>query len=326
MPTFLTLASTREVIADLLARTAPSVVVLEACTLAGWVHDLCLERGLACKVANTAGEAWRFKNLKRKTDKDDALRLAQLEDLGQLPTVCVPPPEVRQRRALIAARQRLVGQRVRVQNRLRALLLAQGIDAPAGAAAWASAGLAVFEGHARPLADCAAGEEWRGLIHQALAEYRFLLAAIAESERKLDAMGKAGPADRLLRTVPGVGPRTAEAVAAWLHEPGRFRSGKEVGAYAGLVPRQHQSGETDRRGRITKRGPGLLRKLLVECAWAMLRYNRWASATYARLRRGKARSKQAVVALARKLLVRLWAMLRDGVPWREDAAEAVACA
>jgi hypothetical protein len=61
-----------------------------------------------------------------------------------------------------------------------------------------------------------------------------------------------------------------------------------------------------------------LRKLLVECAWVMLRYNSWARAVYARLSRGKARKKQAIVALARKLLVRCWAMLRDGQPWRAE--------
>ena len=82
------------------------------------------------------------------------------------------------------------------------------------------------------------------------------------------------------------------------------------------MPRQYQSGEVDRRGRITRRGPALLRKLLVECAWVMLRYHAWARAVYLRLSRGKARKKQAIVALARRLLVRLWAMLRDRAPWR----------
>src|SRR5439155_16664400 len=96
-------------------------------------------------------------------------------------------------------------------------------------------------------------------------------------------------------------------------------SGKQVSAYAGLVPRQYQSGETDRKGRISRRGPGVLRKLLVECAWAMLRYNAWAKATYARLTRGgTTRKKPAIVALARKLLVRCWAMLRTGQAWKAD--------
>jgi transposase len=86
----------------------------------------------------------------------------------------------------------------------------------------------------------------------------------------------------------------------------------------GLVPKQFQSGETDRRGRLTRRGPAILRKLLVECAWVMLRYNRWGRAVYLRLSHGQARKKQAIVALARKLLVRCWAMRRDKSPWRAE--------
>jgi hypothetical protein len=80
------------------------------------------------------------------------------------------------------------------------------------------------------------------------------------------------------------------------------------------------SGETDRRDRITRREPALLGKLLVECAWVMLRYNGWARAVYQRFSQGKARKEQAVVALARKLLVRCWAMLRDRRPWRAEPA------
>jgi transposase len=152
----------------------------------------------------------------------------------------------------------------------------------------------------------------------ALTAYRQAEDLVAVAEARLDAIGKADARVRLLDTVPGLGPRTAEAVAAYLDDPKRFKSGKQVAAYGGLVPRQFQSGEDDRRGRITKRGPAVLRKLLVQCGWAMLRYNRWARAVFDRLSRGKARRKQAVVALARKVLVRCWAMLRDGVPWRPE--------
>ena len=93
--------------------------MIEACTLSGWVHDLCGELGVPCRVANTAAEAWKYKHAKRKTDRDDALRLAQLQALGQLPAVVVPAKRVREWRALIAHRQALVGQRVAAQNRGR---------------------------------------------------------------------------------------------------------------------------------------------------------------------------------------------------------------
>ena len=138
----------------LLERYRPGAVVIEACLLAGWVHDHCAERGLVCLVANTASEAWKFKHLKRRTDKDDALRLAQLYALGQLPTVALPPPATRQWRALIAYRQTLVGRRVAVQNRIRAVSVAQGLPAPRGAKAWTALGLDGLTLQAKPLAEC----------------------------------------------------------------------------------------------------------------------------------------------------------------------------
>jgi transposase len=319
-PRFDTFTTSRDELARLFERFQPAVVLIEACLLAGWVHDYCAERGLACKVANTASEAWKFKHQKRKTDKDDALRLAQLEALGQLPTVVLPDPQTRQWRQLIAYRQTLVGRRVAAQNRLRAILVGQGLPAPRGAAAWSATGLQGIAQYAKPLAGCGPDELWRGLLDLTLTDYRQVRQLFDQAEARLDELAKASAAVQLLETIPGVGPRTAEAVVAHLHQPERFATGKQVSAYGGLVPRQYQSGETDLRGRITRRGPALLRKLLVECAWVMLRYNRWARAVYLRLSKGKARKKQAIVALARKLLVRCWAMLRDGTPWRGEPA------
>jgi transposase len=307
----------------LFAQVRPGIVVVEACLLAGWAHDLCAELGLACKVANTASEAWEFKHQRRKTDKDDALRLAQLEALGQLPAVALPDAHTRQWRQLIAHRQTLVGRRVAAQNRIRAILVGQGLAAPRGARAWAAAGLQGIAQFAKPPADCGADELWRGLLELALTDYCQVRQLLGVAERRLDQLARTSADVQLPETVPGLGPRTAEVVAAHLHHPGRFRTGKQVSAYGGLVPRQYQSGETDRRGCITRRGPALLRKPLVECAWAMLRYNAWARAVYPRLTHGgKVHKKQAIVALARKVLVRCWAMLRDRRPWRGPAPAA----
>jgi transposase len=315
---FTTFDTTRAELQRLLDKQAPAVVIIEACLLAGWVHDLCSELGVRCLVANTASEAWKFKHLKRKTDRDDALRLAQLHLLGQLPTVSLPPSSVRQWRSLIACRQVLAGRRIATQNRIRALFVAQGLPAPRGARAWAAAGLAGIASWAKPLSECGPEELWQGLLELALTEYRQILGLIEQAETRLDALGKQNADVTLLQTAPGLGPRTAETVAAYLHEPTRFKTGKQVSAYGGLVPRQHQSGEMDRRGRITKRGPALLRKMLVECAWCMVRYNAWARGVYRRLTGGgQRRKKQAIVALARKILVRSWAMQRDKKPWHD---------
>ena len=319
-----TFPTDREHLRRLFAKYRPAVVVIEACALAGWVHDLCVACGLPCKVANTAAEAWKLKHSKRKTDKDDALRLAQLEALGILPTVVMPPLQTRQWRSLIAYRQTLVGGRVATQNRIRALLLAQGLPAPRGHRAWTELGLQGIAAHAKPLAECGPEELWRGQLGLALRELQQTRGLILQTEQRLDQLAQADKNVRLLETAPGLGTRTGEAIAAHLHDPGRFHTGKQVSAFSGLVPRQFQSGESDRRGRITRRGPAVLRKLLVQCAWAMLRYNAWARGVFARLTRGrKSRRKQAIVALARKILVRCWAMLRDQTPWRDAAPAAV---
>ena len=90
--------------------------------------------------------------------------MAELYALGQLPTVTLADPATRQRRALIEHRQKLVGRRVAVQNRIRAIFVSQGLPAPRGAAAWSKSGLAGMAAQARPLAECALLELWRGRL------------------------------------------------------------------------------------------------------------------------------------------------------------------
>jgi transposase len=324
---FVKFSTCRAELTKLLDKLRPDVVLIEACLLSGWVHDLCAAKGVRCLVANTSSEAWKFKHLKRKTDRDDALRLVEIYRLGKFPTVHVPPKEIRELRALIEHRQKLVGRRVAAQNRIRAILLGQGLPAPRGSKAWTVLGLAGIAQYAQALADCEPLDLWRGRLRLTLTELEQVQALLNVAEKKLDTLGEGNARVQLLRTARGLGPRTAEAVVAFLPKPELFRTSKQVSAYGGLVPRQYQSSDTDHRGRITKRGPRTLRKLLVECAWCMLRYNAWARKIYRRVSHGgKTRKKQAIVAVARKLLVRCWAMLRDGTVWREEATPAAQAA
>ena len=303
-----------------LTRQPVAAVVFEACSQAGWVHDCCESLGLAALVASTTGAAWQWSHVKRKTDRDDALKLARLAAVGQIDPVRVPAKALRQWKSLIGLRKRLVSERVRGQNRIRGLLMSQGLPAPLGAKAWTALGLAGIGQFARPAAACGPEELWRGELHLLLGRHRFLEEQVRAVEAKLDELAASDQRVTLLTSVPGVGVRTAEVIAVHLGDATRFRSADEVSAYAGLVPRQYQSGTTDRRGRITRRGPRLLRAALVECAWCSLRYNRWARSVWQRLQANGLSKKKAVVALARRLLVVCWAILRTGRPWREPAA------
>ncbi len=121
-----------------------------------------------------------------------------------------------------------------------------------------------------------------------------------------------------VQTIPGVGRVGAEAIVVHIDDAKRFENQRQVSSYAGLVPKQWQSGTMDRQNRITKRGPTLLRTQLVEVAWTSLRYNPYLNSVYQRVKGGsKSRKKQAIIAVARKILVIAWAMLRDEKDWQE---------
>jgi len=316
--TFRTSATTPDELRRELTRQPVAAVAFEACSQAGWVHDLCEELGLTARVASTTGDAWQWKRVKRKTDRDDARKLARLDALGQIDPVAVPPRPVRQGKSLIGLRKKLVSERI------RGLLVCQGLPTPQGSRAWTEAGIAGLGRFARPLADSPPDEPWRGELHLLLERLRFLDTQSRLVEARLDAIASRDSRVSLLMRVPGVGVRTAEVIAVHLFDARRFASADEISAYAGLVPRQYQSGTTDRRGRITRRGPKLLRAALVECAWCSLRYNRWARQVWLRLQADGCSKKKAVVALARKLLVRCWAILRTGKPWRCPTPEPTA--
>lgn len=307
----------------LVEEVKPDRVVIEVCNIAGWVCDLLRGLGVEVQVANTSDDAWRWRKVKKKNDRCDALKIAQLSAVNQLREVHIPQLAVRQWRALIAFRQQLVRRRGRSKNHIRDLLLSEGQVLPRGGKCWTQLGVARLEALAKPLSECGLAELWRGQLHIELRQLQEVQQEIRAAEAKLDAIAATEPRVKLLRTIPGVGPRLAEAIVALLDRPERFRHAREVSAYIGMVPKELDSGETVRRGRITKQGSRLLRSLLVEVAWIGVRYNPWVRETYQRISGGKkSRKKIAIVAVGRRLLVRCWAMLRDGSTWRPPLVKA----
>ena len=314
---FNTSCTTPSALEQLVREVRPGRVVIEVCNIAGWVCDLLRELGVQVQVANTSDDAWRWRKVKKKNDRADALKCAQLSAVNQLREVHIPNIEVRQWRALIAFRQQLVRRRGKVKNHIRDLLVSEGQILPRGAKCWTHLGRAHLEALAKPFSETELHELWRGQLHVELRQLEELQRDLEQVEEKLDAVAKADPRVALLRTVPGVGPRLSEAIVALLDQPERFHHAREVSAYVGMVPKELDSGETRRRGRITKHGSRLVRSLLVEVAWAGLRYNSWVREAFQRISGGKkSRRKIAIVAVGRQLLVRCWAMLRDGTVWQ----------
>jgi transposase len=306
-----------ESLQQLLTKLAPEQVVIESGPLAARVHDLVVASGRRVLVADTTQDAWQWKNVKRKTDADDAGKLARLAALGQINPVHIPAPAVRERRHLQEYRQALVAQATACKNRLRATLLRYGERLPRGKSGWTAAARQGLAELTRPLAECPTAQLWPGTLAVELVNLQQTEALVAQVTAKLDALADADPQVRRVRSIPGVGPRTAEVIVTVLDTPRRFRTRRQVSAYGGLVPRRFQSGQMDRSGRITKRGSRLLRKVLNQAAWAAVRYNPALRAFYLQVGGGqKKRRKQAIVAVMRKLLVLSWALLRDGSVYR----------
>jgi len=322
---FETILTKPTVFHDLFVLHEPDRVVIEVGAQAGWVCDLAEALEIEIQVANTNHEGWRWKNTKRKTDRDDALKLARLSAMNQLPQVTLPDSRVRQWRSLIGYRHTLVGRRTAIKNSIRAILDRQGIGWPMGKLGWTEKSMLTLKRLARPIDQAHPYDLWRGQLHVEFQALQHVEGLISQVEHKLEVLSADNKRVALLRTIPGVGPRLAEVVVAVIDDPKRFQNSKQVGAYAGLVPKQYESGTMQRSGRITGQGNKLLRALLVEVGWLMRRYNGYLRDVFDRVCRGsKTRRKIAVVAVARRLLICCWAMLRDGTRWRDPLAHQTA--
>jgi transposase len=320
---FINATTERNYLTTLLKKYPASLIVMEACGPSGWIHDLCVELKLKTLVCSTNEDAWKWSNVKRKTDRDDALKLARMAASHELQAVHIPVPKMRELRAQIKFRKAIVRRMNRIKNSIRSIFVNQGISIERSLKLWTTE-RSQIDSHRKAIDKCLPCEFWKGQLDTELTQLDALAQQRDAMDKTLDAIGKQDPRIQRLQTIPGVGPRTAEVLVAAIDDPKRFKNGRQVSAYFGLVPKQYQSGETDRNGRISKRGPSLVRASLVECAWLAIRYNEWAKKVYARIYgKQKTRKKKAAVALARKIAVVAWAMLRDETDWSPEIMERI---
>lgn len=217
---------------------------------------------------------------------------------------------------MIEFRTKLVGQKTRVKDRIRALLRTVGIVPPRGL--WTKRGVSWLRGQA-------IGTDFDLVRRDVLIdELESLGVKIKRVEKVLDAMVRQHAGIHLLKTIPGVGPRTAEAVVAYIDKPERFTRNSAVGSYFGLVPCQDASAEQNRLGHITRQGPGTVRRLLVEAAWQGIWRSPHIRAFFERIRQGNPeRRKIAIVATAHYLLRAMHSMLLSGESWRGPVLERI---
>lgn len=260
--------------------------------LAGLGHELWV--GDAAKIRAASDR-------RQKTDRRDAHLMVQLLDQGRFPRVWRPTPAEQDARQLLLHRHKLVRMRTQVKNQLQALALNHGMQWKWKL--WTQRGRKQLA--ALPLLPWASRRRAELLrLHEQLE------ASIAELDQAVLQQANTRPAVQRLMTHPGVGPVTALAFVLTLGPADRFPRGKQVASYLGLIPAEHSSGGKQRLGHLSKQGNSLLRGLLVEAAQSAVRHEPEMRRMYRRLTQRKCRA-LAIVAMARKLAVRLYWMLRE---------------
>ena len=282
------------------------------------VHEL-RGRGLDVTCLDARHASAALKMQMNKTDQNDAEGLAQIMRTGWYRSVHVKSLDAHRARALLGARAQLVGMTTRLSNHIRGTLKVFGL------LPGAMRGLPFDRRVEELLTD---RDDLAPIVQPMLVAWRQLREQIAAFDKAVRALVKSSPTCRLLMSVPGIGVLSVLAYVSTVEDPGRFARSRSVGAHMGLTPRQYQSGEVDRSGRISKCGDTLARTLLYEAAVVLLsrvkrasRLKDWAQAIAKRSGAGKAR-----VALARKLSVILHSIWRSGEPFRWSEHEQVQAA
>jgi transposase len=277
-------------------------VVLEATTNAWYIYDL-LEPLVARVVVCHPPQVKLIAEAFVKTDKKDTMTLAKLLAVGAIPAVWVPPAQVRELRALINHRQRLISQQTRSKNRLRSLLQRHHL-VPPGGELFSEANRAWWS-----KLELSPSEKLRA--RQDLIILDQLGPLISEVESELNRLSLAEPwAEQVpyLLQLPGIGLITALTILSAIGQIDRFPTAKKLVGYAGLGAKVHSSGQTHRSGGITKQGRKELRAVLIEAAWIAVRYDQHWQEQFEHLAYHIGREK-AIVAIARKLLVVIWHVL-----------------
>ena len=277
-------------------------VVLESSTNTWDIYDTVVPLVKRVVVANPA-EVKQIANARVKTDNQDVVRLLRLLIAGMIPEVWVPPVEVRELRALISYRWRLVKMATAIQNRMHSLLHRHNLQAPDGKI------------------DTGQNREWweqvqlsgleRLRLNPELKTLRLVREHIVEVEKEL---GRLSTSERWAKQavhimqLPGVGIIVTMTILSAIGEIQRFPNARKLVGYAGFGAGVHDSGQKHQDRGLTKSGRKELRWALVEAAWQAIRSNAKLRAEYDQLCKRK-HPNQAIVAIARKLLVILWCLL-----------------
>jgi transposase len=254
---------------------------------------------------------------RQKNDAADAEAICEAVTRPSMRFVAIKSPEQQGVMSIHRVRLMLMHQRVQLSNAIRGHLGEMGAVAPVGRAGLARLIALVSDPNEDRLPD-----DLRAAVTMLATQLRLVNEQILDLDRKVKASARATEVGRRLMEVPGVGPVLASALVATIPDPKIFKSGRNLAAWIGLVPRQNSSGGKERLGGITKRGDRYLRQMLVVGALAVIRYAQrhgtrrpWLVQLLARRT-----TKIAAIALANKTARMIWAIMTTGERYREPLA------
>jgi transposase len=300
------------------AGLSPCLIGLEACASAHhWAREL---QALGHEVRLIPPQ---YVKPFVKTNKNDAADAEAICEALVRPTMrfaAVKSADQQSVLMLHRARELLVRQRTMLINALRGHCGEFGIVVAQGASK-VTALIEMIEGAEEECLPMLAHEALGFLIEQ----FRMVQVQIVGLEKKLKAWHRSNEASRRLEAIPGVGVITATALVATIGDASQFHSGRQLAAWLGLVPRQYSSGGKERLGRISKRGDGYLRRLLVHGARADLRWSRHKKAnrsTWQEALLARRPTNIVLVAMANKTARVVWAMLSRSEEFRTETTRA----
>lgn len=277
-------------------------VVIEACGIKDNIIDALVGHGFEVVVSNPLKNRL-IAEAKVKTDKIDARILADLLRVDMICPVYYPSREIRELRDLVRHRAYVVRERTSCKNRIRKMLLRNGVCVPRDALS--KLGMAFLRRDGYP---CALR------IHSLLDTIEHFDRQIKALEQELCQVASQIPQVRRLDTIRGVNIVNASNIWSEIGDINRFDSPKKLVGLAGLYPTTYQSGNTDRKGGIARCGSPILRTALVLAVRTHIQQEGRLSRFYQHLAKTKG-GNRAVVATARKMLVSIYYMLKNDQPF-----------
>src|SRR5947199_2137788 len=254
---------------------------IESCCGAAGLADELIARGWSVNLAHP-GYVSRMKQSPDKTDYTDARMLADLQREGYLPRVWLAPEEVRELRRLVHYRQSLTKERKNLKLQIGATLREARQKAPANANSWTKAWLAWLENSA------VLSPNARHITTHRLRRLAAVCQELSQLDKRLEQQTREDPLVQKLLTVKGIGLVTAVTFRAEIGRFDRFRTGKQLGRFCGVSPRNVSSGQKQADAGLFKAGNSELRRVLVEAAHRLIRSEqRWTALAAQLSRRGK---------------------------------------